>query len=216
MYSIVQCVAGILYICVLLSSCDKAYDQITEVNQNMKSLTVNSLKEIFFAGGCFWGTEKVFKAVPGVTDTEVGYANGSTYDPTYQQVCTDLTGHRETVRVIYDENMVSLEDLVHVFFIVIDPTVKDMQGADRGTQYQTGVYYSDNADLPVIEMLFEAEKEKYCKFFVELKPLECFWPAEEYHQDYLDKNPGGYCHITSDEMREVQNYFQKDNPQNVH
>ncbi|MBQ2146204.1 MAG: peptide-methionine (S)-S-oxide reductase, partial [Oscillospiraceae bacterium] len=82
--------------------------------------------------------------------------------------------------------------------------------------YQTGVYYSDNADLPVIEMLFEAEKEKYSKFFVELKPLECFWPAEEYHQDYLDKNPGGYCHITSDEMREVQNYFLKDDPQNAH
>ncbi len=182
----------------------------------MKSLTDNSLKEIYFAGGCFWGTEKVFKAVPGVTDTEVGYANGSTDDPTYQQVCTDLTGHRETVRVIYDENMVSLGDLVRVFFIVIDPTVKDMQGADRGTQYQTGVYYSDNADLPVIEMLFEAEKEKYSKFFVELKPLECFWPAEEYHQDYLDKNPGGYCHITSDEMREVQNYFRKDGPQNAH
>ena len=182
----------------------------------MKSLGDNSLKEIYFAGGCFWGTEKVFKAVPGVTDTEVGYANGSTDDPTYQQVCTDLTGHRETVRVIYDENMVSLGDLVRVFFIVIDPTVKDMQGADRGTQYQTGVYYSDNADLPVIEMLFEAEKEKYSKFFVELKPLECFWPAEEYHQDYLDKNPGGYCHITSDEMREVQNYFLKDDPQNAH
>ena len=211
----VRCIAGILFICVFFA-CIIVGNQITEDNENMKSLTHNSLKEIYFAGGCFWGTEKVFKAVPGVTDTEVGYANGSTDDPTYQQVCTDLTGHRETVRVIYDENMVSLEDLIRVFFIVIDPTVKDMQGADRGTQYQTGVYYSDNADLPVIEMLFEAEKEKYCKFFVELKPLECFWPAEEYHQDYLDKNPGGYCHITSDEMREVQNYFQKDNPQNEH
>jgi len=197
---------------MFLPACGASGAEIGEVDYNMMETgTGNSMKEIYFAGGCFWGTERVFKAVPGVADTEVGYANGTTEEPTYRQVCSNLTGHRETVKVTYDADKVSLEDLVRAFFIVIDPTVKDMQGADRGTQYQTGVYYIDEADLPVIENVFDAEKVKYDKFFVELKPLDCFWPAEEYHQDYLDKNPGGYCHITADEMREVQKFFSDSN-----
>ena len=161
------------------------------------------IKNIYLAGGCFWGTEKVFKILNGVTETTVGYANGHTENPTYEEVCTDTTGHRETVKVSYDTDRISLEKILTAYFMVIDPTVQNMQGADIGTQYQTGVYYEDKEDLTIIEKFFSKEKDKYTSFFVELLPLSCFWTAEEYHQDYLDKNPTGYCHITSIELDEV-------------
>lgn len=165
--------------------------------------------EIYFAGGCFWGTEKVFKSCPGVKTTTVGYANGHTENPTYKEVCTDTTGHRETVMVEYDPEEISLETLPTVFFLVIDPTVRNRQGGDIGTQYQTGVYYKDAADLPVLENVFEEKKRSVHPFFTELAPLEHFWTAEEYYQDYLDKNPRCYCHITPLEMQEVQTLFEK-------
>ncbi len=153
-------------------------------------------KEIYFAGGCFWGTEHFFKQIRGVLDTEAGYANGNTARPTYEEVCTGRTGHAETVRVKYDPGVVSLEMLLSLYFETIDPTSLNRQGADRGTQYRTGVYYIDPSDWKVIEHALEDLSLKYeDPIEVENEPLRNFYPAEGYHQDYLDKNPQGYCHI---------------------
>ena len=153
-------------------------------------------KEIYFAGGCFWGTEHFMKQIRGVLDTEAGYANGATAAPSYEEVCTGRTGHAETVRVLYDPATVSLETLMELYFQTIDPTSLNRQGGDRGTQYRTGIYYTDPADWKVIERALEELSRKYADpIEVENLPLRNFYPAEEYHQDYLDKNPGGYCHI---------------------
>ena len=153
-------------------------------------------KEIFLAGGCFWGTEHYLKQIQGVVETEVGFANGQTAHPTYQEVYTDRTGHAETVRVCYDPDAVSLEFLLRMFLKAIDPTSLNRQGHDEGTRYRTGVYYADAEDLPVIDKVFREEQQAYDRpLAVERLPLACFYPAEEYHQDYLDKNPDGYCHL---------------------
>ena len=153
------------------------------------------MKTIFFAGGCFWGRQKFFDQFDGVIATEVGYANGPTENPSYQEVCAK-SGHAETVRVDYDSTRISLEMLIGYYFMTIDPLSYHRQGADMGIQYRTGIYYVDEEDLPVIETCYAKEQKKYRrKMEVELLPLENFYPAEEYHQKYLDKNPGGYCHI---------------------
>lgn len=155
-----------------------------------------NMKEIYLAGGCFWGTEHYFKQIRGVVETEVGYANGIISNPTYQQVCTDTTRFAETVRVVYDAQQVSLEFLLTMYFKAIDPLSVNQQGHDKGTQYRTGIYYTDSADLDTINKVYEAEQAKYDQpFAVERQPLENFYPAEDYHQDYLDKNPNGYCHL---------------------
>ncbi len=164
-------------------------------------------RNIYFAGGCFWGTERVFKEIPGVVDTTVGYANGTVEYPSYEQVCRNETGHREAVRVVYDSDRLSLEKLTHAFFLVIDPTLENRQGNDIGTQYQTGIYYEDEQDLPVLTKVFEQQRAQHDEFHVELSSLSAFYDAEEYHQDYLDKNPGGYCHITNYELEEVRALF---------
>lgn len=154
------------------------------------------IKEIYVAGGCFWGTEHYIKQVKGVISTEVGYANGITKNPTYEEVCTDKTQFAETVHITYDPAVVSLEFLLHLYFKAIDPTSINRQGNDRGTQYRTGVYYADASDRPTIERVFADEQAHTTgKIAVELLPLKNFYTAEEYHQDYLDKNPMGYCHI---------------------
>ncbi len=164
-------------------------------------------KTIYFAGGCFWGMEKVFQIVPGILDTTVGYANGNTENPTYEEVCTDTTGFRETVKVLYDDTMISLNELLDIYFLCINPTVKNRQGNDIGSQYQTGVYYTNEEDLEILQTKFDEEKEKHFAFEVELSKLKNFYDAEEYHQDYLIKNPNGYCHITTEEMEAVQQYL---------
>ena len=154
------------------------------------------MKEIYFAGGCFWGTEHYLKQIRGVVGTEVGYANGKTPNPTYQDVCTDRTGFAETVRVLYDPEIISLEFLAELYFKAIDPTSLNRQGPDEGTQYRTGVYYTDPVDRAALEKVFAAEQDNQREIIeVELEPLRNFYPAEEYHQDYLDKNPSGYCHL---------------------
>ena len=153
------------------------------------------IKEIYFAGGCFWGTEKVFQLLNGVIETTVGYANGSVSKPSYEMVKTGKTGHRETVKVVYDNEAVSLKTLLEAYFLCVDPTVKDRQGNDVGTQYQTGVYYSDEESGLLVKQVFDEKRRDYDVFCVELAPLECFYDAEEYHQNYLIKNPKGYCHI---------------------
>lgn len=154
------------------------------------------MKEIVFAGGCFWGVEEYMSRIKGVVDTKVGYANGNTENPTYQDVKTGTTGHAEACYVKYDENQISLEDLLKRFWRVIDPTVLNRQGPDEGTQYRTGIYYIHEEDLPIIKASAEEEQKKYDEPIVtEIEPLKCFYDAEEYHQKYLKKNPGGYCHI---------------------
>ena len=153
-------------------------------------------KEIYLAGGCFWGTEHYFKQIRGVLETETGYANGHTQSPGYQDVCTDLTGFAETVRIVYDPAVVSLQLLLELYFKSIDPLSVNQQGHDRGTQYRTGIYYVDAGDLAVIDAVYAAVQAKYSqKLAVEKRPLQNFYRAEDYHQDYLDKNPDGYCHL---------------------
>ena len=153
-------------------------------------------KEIFLAGGCFWGTEHFFKQIKGVKETTVGYANGHTEHPSYEEVYTDTTGFAETVRVAYDPEEISLRFLLDMYWHAIDPTMINQQGHDIGTRYRTGIYYTDAADLLVIQASVEAEATKHDKPVVtEVLPLTNFYPAEERHQDYLDKNPDGYCHL---------------------
>ena len=153
------------------------------------------MKTLYFAGGCFWGTQKFFDQFTGVVRTEAGYANGPTENPTYKEVCRD-SGHAETVRVDFDETVLPPKRLVSYFFRIIDPLFVNRQGEDEGVQYRTGVYYDDAALMPDVRAVFEAEAAKYDRpLAVEFLPLANFWPAEEYHQKYLVKNPGGYCHI---------------------
>ena len=155
------------------------------------------MRTIYLAGGCFWGMQKFFDQFDGVQYTEVGYANGPDTAPSYQDVCKS-SGHAETVRIDYDPDRISLTQLLTYFFLVIDPLSVNRQGNDRGIQYRTGIYYTEESQLPEIREVYHAEEEKVgAKLAVELEPLRNFFPAEEYHQKYLDKNPGGYCHIPS-------------------
>ena len=164
----------------------------TKINTTMNTNT----KEIYLAGGCFWGTEHFFKQIEGVVETEVGFANGHTDHPTYREVYTDETGYAETVMVRYNPEVVSLEFLLRMFFKAIDPVSLNRQGHDEGTRYRTGIYYTDAADLPIIDKMYAEEQRRYDQpLAVEKQPLERFYTAEEYHQDYLDKNPTGYCHL---------------------
>ncbi|MFA5342009.1 MAG: peptide-methionine (S)-S-oxide reductase MsrA [Clostridia bacterium] len=163
------------------------------------------LKQIYLAGGCFWGTEKYFSVIKGVKDTEVGYANGNTENPTYQQVCHENTGHAETVKIIYDDNEASLEFLLDMFYDVIDPTSVNRQGNDAGTQYRSGIYYTDESDLAVITKSIHNLQDRYEKpIAIEIMPLLNYYPAEGYHQKYLDKNPNGYCHISPSKMHKAK------------
>ena len=156
---------------------------------------------IYLAGGCFWGLEKLMQSIPGVTDAVSGYANGTgEADANYSAVCAGGTGFRETVQVTYDPGQVSLDALLLAYFYVIDPTVENRQGNDVGSQYQTGVYYADEASRETVERIAALERGRREKFAVEIGPLVNFFPAEEYHQDYLDKNPNGYCHIPRAEI----------------
>lgn len=154
------------------------------------------MKDIYFAGGCFWGTEHYFKQVRGVISTAVGYANGNTDNPTYEQVYTDLTGYAETVHIVYDPEVVSLTLLLELFFRSIDPTSLNRQGEDCGTRYRTGRYYTSEEDTTTIKEVYSGiERIIGEPLMVEVEPLRNFYAAEEYHQDYLDKNPRGYCHV---------------------
>lgn len=153
------------------------------------------LKEIYLAGGCFWGLEKYFSLFSGVISTEVGYANGNKINPTYDEVCSG-SGHAETLKIVYNAQTISLHTILRQFFEVIDPTLKNRQGNDFGVQYRTGVYYTDETDLADIAAIFEEKAKNYAKpILTEVLPLKEYCKAEEYHQKYLDKNPGGYCHI---------------------
>lgn len=164
------------------------------------------MAEIYLAGGCFWGSEKYLASIPGVLETQVGYANGNTKNPTYEDVCRRNTGHAETVRVIYDPAVLPLDFLLDLYYDSIDPTSVNRQGGDAGTQYRTGIYYTDEVERPIIEHSLSKLQARLNKpIAIELKPLENYSPAEEYHQKYLDKNPGGYCHISPDSIKKAAN-----------
>lgn len=156
------------------------------------------MKEIYLAGGCFWGMQAYFDLRKGIEETVVGYANGNTKNPTYEEVCTNTTGFAEVLHIKYNENEITLNKILEDFWRVIDPTLLNRQGGDTGTQYRTGIYYipGDEDDLDVINESLKKEALKYNKKIVtEVMPLKNFYPAEEYHQKYLQKNPSGYCHI---------------------
>lgn len=179
---------------------------------SLKTIRKTRYQDIYFAGGCFWGTEKYFKLIKGVVFTEVGYANGNTENPTYEQVYTDTTGYAECVHVRYDSQETTVRTLAEMFFKAIDPTSVNQQGEDKGTRYRTGVYYVDPEKQgigAVLKLIFEEQSLIYGKLAVELMPLKNFVRAEDYHQDYLDKHPYGYCHL-SPELFEFAKKHQRD------
>lgn len=154
------------------------------------------MSTIYLAGGCFWGAEHYLRQINGVTFTEVGFANGNTDNPTYKEVYTDQTGYAETVMVEYDPEILSLRLLIQLYFKAIDPTSLNKQGEDEGTRYRTGIYYVEEDDLQIIKKVYDETQSQYNDSLqVEILPLRNFHKAEEYHQDYLEKNPQGYCHL---------------------
>lgn len=164
-------------------------------------------KVLYLAGGCFWGLQHYFDQVAGVLSTEVGYANGNIENPSYEQVCTGLTNAAETVEVVYDDDQIGLEDILNLFFHAIDPTQVNRQGNDRGTQYRSGIYAGSQADLDRVEQYVDALRKRSPRpIATEVMLLESFAPAETYHQKYLVKNPGGYCHIGREEFDYARNY----------
>lgn len=159
---------------------------------------------IHLAGGCFWGLEKYMSLINGVVRTSVGYANGITDHPTYEEVCSGKTGHAETVEVTYDADQISLSMILLMFFEAIDPTSLNRQGGDVGNQYRSGIYYTDPDDYEVISGELKKLGTKLKKpSVIEVRKLDSYFPAEEYHQKYLDKHPGGYCHIGPDRMKKA-------------
>ena len=165
------------------------------------------MKTIYFAGGCFWGTEHYMSQFDGVVETAVGYANGNVADPAYEEVYTDKTGHVECVKVVYDEEMISLTTLCRLFFRSIDPLLLNRQGGDIGTRYRTGIYWNDTDDQAVVEEVYAEIQRKYNEpLVVEKSPLKCFYSAEEYHQKYLVKNPEGYCHLSLSTLKSAAEY----------
>ncbi|AFQ03734.1 methionine sulfoxide reductase A [Mycoplasmoides genitalium M6320] len=157
------------------------------------------MKEIYFGGGCFWGIEKYFQLIKGVKKTSVGYLNSRIKNPSYEQVCSGYTNAVEAVKVEYEEKEISLSELIEALFEVIDPTIRNRQGNDIGTQYRTGIYWTDSSDEKIINDKFLKLQKNYSKPIVtENKKVENYYLAEEYHQDYLKKNPNGYCHIKFD------------------
>ena len=157
------------------------------------------MKRIVLGGGCFWGVEEFFSRINGVMNTEVGYANGRTENPTYEDVCYGNTYFAEVCLIDYDENIIYLEELLNKFWSIIDPTTLNRQGNDIGSQYRTGIYYVDKTDEEIILKSVDNLQKNYIKkIATEIKPLENYYKAEEYHQRYLKKNPNGYCHIHLD------------------
>lgn len=167
-------------------------------------------KEIYLAGGCYWGVEHLFSQLAGVVSTEVGFANGHTHNPTYEQVYTDQTGFAETVHVCYDADRLRLYTLLHIFFDNIDPTLLNQQGEDHGTRYRTGIYPTTDEDLKMALLVRDERQEESDEpIVVEVEKLQCFFKAEENHQQYLVKNPTGYCHISLEAFKRVRKLNQK-------
>ena len=167
------------------------------------------MKTIYLAGGCFWGVQKFFDQFDGVLSTETGYANGPDAAPSYEDVCRS-SGHAETVKIDYDPERISLTQLLNDYFRIIDPLSVNRQGNDRGIQYRTGIYYTDEGQLPEIREVYLQQEEKAgAKLAVELEPLQNYFAAEDYHQKYLEHNPGGYFHVPREMFRLQQQRIQR-------
>lgn len=157
------------------------------------------MKEIYLAGGCFWGVQAYFDRKSGIISSEVGYANGYSNNTSYEEVCSGITNHAETVHLMFNEDIITLDQILDLFWKIIDPTALNKQGGDRGTQYRTGIFYTNNNDLILIQKSLQKEQKLHTsKIVTEILPLTNFSKAEEYHQKYLEKNPNGYCHIKLD------------------
>ena len=165
------------------------------------------MKKIYLAGGCFWGVERYMSLIEGVRETTVGYANSDIPDPSYEDLKAHHSSASETVETIYDETVISLKEVLEMFFRIIDPTILDQQGHDIGHQYRTGIYYVDEEDLPIIEEAMKELADCYDRPIVtEVLELASFTKAEDYHQDYLIKNPNGYCHVDLKMFDVARNY----------
>jgi len=196
-------IAALLYLAINLSNngrilqAERLEDDMENAEKGrdkMKNYDETKVKTIHLAGGCFWGLEAYMQKLNGVEDAVSGYANGKTENPSYYDLKT--SGHAETVKVIYNPDIISLEDILAHYLRVVNPVSVNKQGNDVGTQYRTGIYYTDEADKTIIENILAKEQTKHDKpIAIEVEPLKQFYDAEEYHQDYLEKNPGGYCHI---------------------
>ena len=187
---------------LVLVSCVEDEKTMSSNDSGKNMVTADSV--VYLAGGCFWGVEQYFALVSGVQDALSGYSQGHVKEPSYQEVCTGQTGHTETVQVTYDSSVVSLNHLLNLYFDIIDPYSINKQGNDRGPQYRTGIYYTNETDGQIAQN-FIAEKQAATdrKIVVEVEPVRNFCPAEAYHQDYLEKNPFGYCHISRDKFRKA-------------
>jgi len=155
------------------------------------------ISKIYIGGGCFWCTEAYFKSI-NVIGVVPGYAGGHVIDPTYKQVCSGMTGHAELIEVTYDDEILSFEELLHVFFLSHDPTTLNRQGNDVGTQYRSVIFHRDQLEKKRIEKFMEEESHKYWDdpIVTTIEPLTTFYPAEDYHHDYYAKNPKqGYCQV---------------------
>lgn len=154
------------------------------------------MRKIWLAGGCFWGVEAYFQQLKGVLNTRVGYAQGEMDDPTYHQVCSGTTGHTEVCELTYDELIIPLEKVLDHFFRIINPTTLNRQGPDQGSQYRSGIYYGDDREKEtIIDFLRDMQAYYSDDIVVEVEPVKNFYPAEEYHQQYLQNTIGGYCHV---------------------
>ena len=196
-------IAALLYLAINLSNNGRILqaerpegdmESAEKGRDKMKNYDETKVKIIHLAGGCFWGLEAYMQKLNGVEAAVSGYANGKTENPSYYDLKT--SGHAETVKVIYNPDIISLEDILAHYLRVVNPVSVNKQGNDVGTQYRTGIYYTDEADKTIIENILAKEQTKHDKpIAIEVEPLKQFYDAEEYHQDYLEKNPGGYCHI---------------------
>ncbi|WP_081864389.1 peptide-methionine (S)-S-oxide reductase MsrA [Kaistella antarctica] len=205
--TVVALIFGVAVFAATTFSCSKA--QVKPIKENNKTETNmegKNIKEIYFAGGCFWGTEHLFQLVRGVVATEVGYANGKIKNPTYEQVVSHTTGFAEAVKVQYDADEVNLPLLIELYFKSIDPTTLDRQGNDVGDNYRSGIYSTDEATATVVKTEVAKLAKNYQKpVVVETIPLQNWYKAEDYHQDYLVNNPGGYCHVPLSVFEEAKN-----------
>lgn len=199
-------ITTILSTVLLLTACAPKVSDATqtedtggeEVEMENVRLTIDTdnLSEIWLAAGCFWGVEEYLSRLDGVYDAVSGYANGDTENPTYEDVSYGGSGHTETVYVQYDAKVIDLPTLLTYYFRTLNPTQLNRQGNDVGVQYRSGIYYNSQEELDIINKVVENEQLKYKKsIVVEVLPLDAFYEAEEYHQDYLQKNPNGYCHV---------------------
>lgn len=176
----------------------------------MKGHLVATSAVIYLAGGCFWGTQHLFSSLPGVLATETGYANSVVADPSYKEVCTGKTDAAETVKVTYDADVISLDEILEFFWESVDPFSLNRQGGDRGTQYRTGIYYVDPKSGETAEKFIKRKQDDVDRrIMIEVLPLQNFYPAEQYHQDYLSKNPGGYCHVNPRLFQKARDYVPK-------